>query len=120
MNLNFDFINRIKDFANKERLSNLSVFWQSISKRKYFIASIVFVLWIIFFDQNSIIDKFDSYRSIKKLQQAKEFYKAKIKIDSVQLHDLNTNKATFEKFAREQYFMKRDNEDVFLVVDDAK
>jgi cell division protein DivIC len=91
---------------------------QPISKKKYAIAVIVIVVWILFLDQNSVLDQIDDYRQLNKLEDAKNFYRQKIKVDSAQLNQLKTNKNNLEKYAREQYLMKRPNEDVFIIVDE--
>jgi cell division protein DivIC len=89
---------------------------QPISKKKYAITFIVVIVWILFLDQNSVLEQVDDYRQLNKLEEAKVFYRQKIKTDSAQLNQLKTNKDNLEKFAREQYLMKRPNEDVFVIV----
>ena len=84
-------------------------------KNKYFLASFFFVLWLIFFDQNNLIDRVVALKKYYEMEDEKQFYIEKIKIDSHKLNELRTDRDNLEKFAREQYFMKRDNEDIFVL-----
>ena len=60
------------------------------------------------------------YRSeVNKLQEEKDFYVKEISQVKNDLNELNTNLNTAEKFAREKYFMKKDNEDVFVIIKEA-
>jgi cell division protein FtsB len=54
---------------------------------------------------------------MRQLQRDKAYYEKKIKEDTQQLKELKTNRENLEKFAREQYLMKKDNEDIFVFVD---
>ena len=87
-------------------------------KNKYLIAFLLFAVWIIFFDQNNLIDRFFNVRKYRQMQQEKIYYQEKIKIDSRKLEELRTDRENLEKFAREQYLMKKDNEDIFIVKDE--
>lgn len=78
---------------------------------------IIFIVWMFTFDQNSIPSQISRSRNIRALNQEKQFYIDKIHDDSVMLNELKTNDNNLEKYAREQYFMKADNEDVFEVVE---
>ena len=57
-------------------------------------------------------------REYKQLLQEQEYYQQKIKEDRKRINELKTNDENLEKFAREQYLMKRDNEDIFIIVED--
>jgi cell division protein DivIC len=87
-------------------------------KNKYILASVFFIVWVGFFDQNNLFERFQNMRELKKLSEDKEYYQSKISEESERLKELKTNKENLEKFAREQYLMKRDNEDVFIIVDE--
>jgi len=84
-------------------------------RNKYLVAITVFVLWLVFFDQNNIIDRYKAIRHLNKLKADKEYYQEKIHNDSLRLQELRSNNENLEKFAREQYLMKKDNEDIFLI-----
>ncbi len=86
-----------------------------ILRKKYIITIVVFVVWIILIDQNSIITRIDNVKKLNKLNTEKEFYRQKIKEDSIKLYQLKTDNNNLEKFAREQYLMHKSNEDVYII-----
>lgn len=83
-------------------------------KNKYSIVTLLFLGWIAFVDQNSILTHLKLNDEIKEIKKDIEFYKGEIKKDQKTLNNLES-KNTFERIAREQYLMKRKNEDVFLI-----
>jgi cell division protein FtsB len=95
-------------------------FWLTILplfKNKYALTLIVFLGWVIFFDQNNLAERMENLNQLHELEKDKMYYIEKIHIDSQKLHELKTNTRNLEKFAREQYLMKKKNEDIFIVVD---
>lgn len=92
--------------------------WRKVLKNKYFIASILFLTWIIFFDENSFISHAENKQRLNDLNKQKEYYLDRIESDKQKLEDLNTGEKELEKFAREQYFMSKPNEDLFIVVEE--
>jgi cell division protein FtsB len=89
-----------------------------ILRNKYIVASILFLTWIIFFDENSIVSHQKNKRRLYELKQQEEYYRERIEIDKQKLEDLKAGEEKLEKFAREQYYMSKPDEDVFIVVDD--
>jgi cell division protein DivIC len=87
-------------------------------RNKYLLATLVFILWLCFFDQNNWFERLQNLREMKQLKADKAYYQQKIKEDSERLKELKTNDENLEKFAREQYLMKKDNEDLFVIVED--
>ncbi|WP_256004105.1 FtsB family cell division protein [Pedobacter deserti] len=87
---------------------------------KYFLAVAAFVVWMLFFDRNDIIAQYEYKTALNKLEEEKAFYIKEIAQVKKDLNELNTNLNTAEKFAREKYFMKKDNEDVFVIIREAK
>ena len=85
---------------------------------KYFIASVIFVVWIMFFDENSIVSHQKNKRQLRELTNQKEYYTDRIASDKQKLEDLSAGKEELEKFAREQYLMSKPDEDVFIVVEE--
>ncbi|WP_319227349.1 septum formation initiator family protein [Draconibacterium orientale] len=85
---------------------------------KFVIAFILFAVWIIFFDENSIVSHVKSKRQLNELKQQKEYYQKRIASDRQKLQDLNKGKEELEKFAREQYQMSKPDEDVFIIVEE--
>lgn len=86
-------------------------------KNKYVIAVIAFIIWMMFFDRNNFINQFRLVSTENGLLKQKEYYLSEIRKDSTDLHTITTDTAYLEKFAREKYLMKRDNEDIFLIID---
>ncbi len=96
----------------------LKKFWFGVLpflKNKYTLILIVFLGWILIFDQNNIIDRVQNLNQVHQLEKDKAYYIEKIKQDSAKLKELKTDKKNLEKFAREQYLMKKKNEDVFVI-----
>ncbi|MBL4593963.1 MAG: septum formation initiator family protein [Flavobacteriales bacterium] len=83
-------------------------------KNRYAFSILLFVLWISFGDQNDFMTQYSYHSELKTLMGEKEYYQQAIKKTSRELNDLTKNPATLEKFARENYFMKRENEEVFV------
>ncbi len=89
-----------------------------ILRNKWIVTSVLFLTWIIFFDENSIVSHQKNKRRLYELKQQEEYYRERIEIDNQKLEDLKAGDEKLEKFAREQYFMSKPGEDVFIVVDD--
>lgn len=85
---------------------------------KYFLAVVAFGLWMLFFDRNDMISQYEYRTEVSKLQQEKDFYTKETAAVKKDLKELDSNMNSAEKFAREKYFMKKDNEDVFVIVKD--
>jgi cell division protein FtsB len=85
-------------------------------RNKYFLAIIAFAVWMLFFDKNDMLSQYEYRSAVTKLQQEKDFYLKEIAMVKKDLNELDSNLSTAEKFAREKYFMKKDNEDVFVIV----
>ena len=86
-------------------------------KNKYFFASIIFAVWILFLDKNNVVDHIRNHRKVQNLTEQKEFYKERISIDKQKLEYLNSGIENLEKFAREQYYMAKPGEEIFVVVE---
>ena len=84
-------------------------------RNRYSLSFIVFFVWIAFFDANNLIERTIKLRQERQLEKDRMFYEEKIKDDRAKLEELESNPANLEKFAREQYLMKKDNEDVFII-----
>ena len=89
-------------------------------RNKYFLAVAAFIVWMLFFDRNDVLEQYEYRSAVNKLQEEKDFYVNEIAKVKKDLNELNTDLNTAEKFAREKYFMKKDNEDVFVIVKEAK
>lgn len=89
-------------------------------RNKYFLATLAFFFWIMFFDKNDMMSQYEYRTEANKLQNEKEYYEKETAQVKTDLNELSTNLNTAEKFAREKYFMKRDNEDVFVIIREEK
>jgi cell division protein DivIC len=85
-------------------------------RNKYLMAVLVFLVWLLVFDQNSLIDRVKYLRTRHNLEAEKQYYLERIDEDSRRLNELKTDRDNLEKFAREQYLMKKENEDIFVIV----
>ncbi|HPE98643.1 MAG: septum formation initiator family protein [Chitinophagales bacterium] len=85
---------------------------------RYVFTLFVFAIWMTFFDQNNLFVQLDRYRNLQDARQKIDFYKQETANTQAQLYDLMTNETTLEKFAREKYYMKKPNEDVFVIVEE--
>ena len=83
-------------------------------KNKYVITIVGFIVWLAFFDQNNFITQYDFIKELKSLEKDKAFFIEELNKTRQELNDLTTNPVTLEKFAREKYFMKKDNEEIFV------
>ncbi len=86
-----------------------------IFRNKYLIATIFFVVWMLFFDHNNIFLHFQYKKELNELTESKRFYKEQIDKTRKDVEQIKTNPHWMEKIAREQYLMKKDGEDVFLI-----
>jgi len=84
---------------------------------KYTITLLLFAVWMIFFDSNSVLNRMKYREKLNNLKQEKHFYLEEINKDSILSQKLVSDTAEIEKFARENYLMKKEKEDVFLVID---
>lgn len=87
-------------------------------KNKYVLTILSFSIWILFFDQNNLITQYKYRTKLNSLLEDKQFYTKEIKTTQAELKELTTNPKTLEKFAREKYFMKKDNETIFVFVEE--
>lgn len=86
-----------------------------ILKNKYLIASVLFVVWMLFFDHNNFFLHMQYRSELNELKRNKRYYQEQIDNTRQEVELLKTSPQALEKVARELYLMKRDNEDVFVV-----
>ena len=82
---------------------------------KYFISLSAFVAIMFFFDKNDVLTQAERRKELRELRESRTWYATQIASETKELEGLKTNPATLEKYAREKYLMKKDNEDLFLV-----
>ncbi len=95
----------------------ITPYWSYVKKYKYIITSVFFIVWILFLDQTGIMFKSKLNEEIDFLEKRKTFYTEEIEKNEKYYQDLLTNPATKERLAREEYYMSKENEDVFISVD---
>jgi cell division protein DivIC len=84
---------------------------------KYFITTVLFVAWLVFFDNNNILTNLRTRDKLLQFRKDKQFYIDEVRKDSISIQKLLYDTLELEKYAREKYLMKKDNEDVYLVID---
>ena len=95
-------------------MSKLKTVWTYIRQHKYLITILVFLLIIVFLDENSLIQRSKHQREINALKTEIEKYRKQYEEDTEMLKELEENPEALEKIAREKYFMKKPNEDIFI------
>jgi cell division protein FtsB len=84
-------------------------------KNKYLLSFAAFAAIMLFFDKNDIFTQSARVKELRDLKESKQYYQTQIATETKQLEELKSNPATLEKYAREKYMMKRDNEDLFII-----
>ncbi len=85
-------------------------------KNKYILTLIIFFVWMLFLDTHNLVDRFISMRQLSRMKHDREYYIDRIEKDSARMNELRTNRENLEKFAREQYLMKKEDEDIFIII----
>ena len=83
----------------------------------YFITGVCFLIWLTFLDSNDLISRFKMGAKLRALDDEKEYYIQKVAEVEKDRKELMTNKELLEKFAREKYLMKKETEDIYIVVE---
>ena len=90
-------------------------------KNKYLLSLGVFVVWMFFFDDRDIVTTHFRYKKeLSNLEKTKAYYEARIVEARLELDKLQSDPMLLEKYARERYHMKRDNEDLYLIGSEKK
>ncbi len=77
---------------------------------------IIFLLYIFFFDAHDMISQIGIKYKLHQIKNQMEYLESETQDAQNQIEELTTNKASLEKFAREQYRMKRENEEIFVII----
>lgn len=101
-------------------MNRLYPLWKFIGHNKYWIVIILGVLIVGFLDENSLLQHVRNRMQIRELNGQIETYNARYERDEQQLKELRRNPKAITKIAREKYFMKADDEDIFVLSDDDK
>lgn len=88
--------------------------WFKILSNKYVLILILFIIWMLFFDTNSYLIHHELDNDINGLKDNKEFYQEEINKDKVFIKKMEDSNE-IERFAREKYYLKKENEDIFII-----
>ncbi|NND63455.1 MAG: septum formation initiator family protein [Flavobacteriaceae bacterium] len=88
--------------------------WFRVLSNKYTLILILFLVWMVFFDTNSYFIHKELNEDIKNLKENKEFYKEEIANDKKFIEKMKDSDEV-EKYAREKYYLKKDNEDIYII-----
>lgn len=94
---------------------NLFSYIPSFLKNKFLLTGISFTVWILFFDRNDLLTQIDRRNELGSLKDSKTYYTQEIEKERKISEELQSDPTTIEKYAREKYMMKRDNEDLFII-----
>jgi hypothetical protein len=84
---------------------------------KYLIAFIIFSVWMLFIDDNNIFFLRKNVNKLKEYRVERANFLEKIRHDSIQLQEMKANAKNLEKFAREEFLMKKKDEDIFIIIE---
>jgi cell division protein FtsB len=84
-------------------------------KNKYLLTGVFFMVWMLFFDPKDILTDIERRDKLKELQKSELHIKQMISQSHQELDLLKNNAQNIEKYAREKYMMKKDNEDLFIL-----
>ena len=86
-------------------------------KNIFLLVTIIFIVWMLFFDANSWLIHRELNKEIDALKVKKEFYESEINSDKKEIKILQTPEGV-EKYAREKFNMKKENEDIYIIETD--
>ncbi len=89
--------------------------WFAVASNKFVLATAAFIVWMLFLDVNSYLIHHELNGELDELEQSIEYYKTEISSDKKQLEELTSDPEKLEKFAREQYWMKKPGEEIYLI-----
>ncbi|RDY61086.1 FtsB family cell division protein [Flagellimonas nanhaiensis] len=96
----------LKELRNKK--------WFKLMTNMYVLVLTIFAIWMAFFDTNSLLIHMELGKEINKLEKQKEFLQGEIEKDKKILEKMSSEDE-LEKLAREKYYMKKENEEIFLI-----
>jgi cell division protein DivIC len=84
----------------------------------YIVAAAIFFSWMLVLDANNLIARYELSSKLSSLENEKEYYQEKIKDVAKDHNALFGDRESIEKFAREKYLMKKESEDIFVVLEE--
>jgi cell division protein FtsB len=92
----------------------------SVIKNKYVISLTAFIVWLSFFDRYDITSQIHLTQELHSMEDEKAYFLNQINDDKTAMYELMHDPKTLEKFAREKYLMKKDDEEIFVIVPSSK
>lgn len=96
-------------------MRKVPLFIFKVLKNKYLVSILVFSIIMLFSDHNNLVGQWQRKQELKTLQAKKAYYEQEIEKTKETLAGLGNNPAAIEKYAREHFYMKKDNEDLFIL-----
>ena len=84
----------------------------------YVVTLAIFFVWMLALDSNNLVARYQLSSKLSALENEREYYLEKIEEVEKDRHELFGDRESIEKFAREKYLMKKDSEDIFVVVEE--
>jgi cell division protein FtsB len=100
-------LSKLKDIPFIKHLSN-----------KYILTLIAFGIWVIFFSSNNMLSQRKLRKQLKEQKTERDYYLREIEINKRNIYLLDNDLEHLERIAREKFLMKRDNEDIFIFVEE--
>lgn len=94
--------------------------WLGYFINRYTIVGVAFIIWMLFFDQNSLITHRELDKQIRTLERDEAYFKKNLENENEKLKMLQNNPAEIERIAREKFYLKKDNEDIFIIQQEVK
>lgn len=91
----------------------------SVLSNKYLLTISALAVWLLFFDRNDIFTQYDRHQDVKKLEAEANYFRSEILRNRKEENELKSDPKLLEKFAREHYLMKKDGEDIYVLVEDS-
>jgi cell division protein DivIC len=89
-----------------------------VLKNFYVVSIVIFLAWMVALDSNNLIARYQLSSKLNSLEDEREYYIEKIKEVEQDRDALFGDRESLEKFAREKYFMKKDNEDIYVIAEE--
>lgn len=106
------FLKKISEGVSQLKAKNRAL---RILLNKYFIVTMIFLVWIAFFDSNNVIRWIGVRKTLREQKSQIKFYEQEISATESKINYLKSEKDSLEKFAREEYLYHEEGEDVYLI-----
>ena len=103
--------------------SNFQYYFEKLPKplrNKFLVTTALFMIWMAFFDRHSLLTQFSLQNTLEELRDKRTYFQEEIKNDTKKQAELSTDDKSLEKFAREEHLMKKEDEDIFIIVNKEK